>query len=188
MYELEHVEDIYWEPLEAHLEVLSERGVVERFDAVGSFRRREATVGDLDVIVKPTEGTEENELRRGLTEWDQCDSLLTPDDSNLWKMSADPEGIFVDFCLTEERQSYGSFLHYLTGDIHHYSLLCEYADSRGYIVNKYGVFEKDGFDEEGFPLKGEKVGGGSEEDIYGIFGLPVPDPSERDAEWIDRHF
>jgi len=74
------------------------------------------------------------------------------------------------------------------GYIYHYSLVSEYVDNRGYVVNKYGVFERDGYDDEGFPLKGEKIGGESEEDVYGIFGLPVAEPSERDAEWVKERF
>jgi len=74
------------------------------------------------------------------------------------------------------------------GYIYHYSLVSEYVDNRGYVVNKYGVFERDGYDDEGFPLKGEKIGGESEEDVYGIFGLSAPEPEERDAEWVKERF
>ena len=94
--------------------------------------------------------------------------------------------IQIDFDLVEP-ESYGSFLHRSTGNWRHYEELREYARSEGYGIDDYGVYEIEGYDDAGKPIKGEKVGGENEEDVYEILGLPVPEPEERYGGWLSRH-
>jgi DNA polymerase (family X) len=85
----------------------------------------------------------------------------------------------VDLRVVEE-DSFGAALAYFTGSKSHNIRLREMAVREGLKINEYGVFrEKDG----------RKIGGGKEEDIYRVLGLPfIPPELREDTGEIEAAF
>lgn len=171
--------DSYWEGLSSRLRVLQRKDVVDRFEPAGSYRRREETVGDLDVIV---ESTQPEEVFDNLERWQVSDRILGRGDT---KMSFRVDALQIDIRVVREEE-YGACLQYFTGTYQHNVALRQHALDLGYTLNEYGIFEVEGRDENGDVIKGDKVGGATEEEIYEKLGLPVPDPEERTEEWVEE--
>jgi DNA polymerase (family 10) len=136
---------------------------VARVEVAGSFRRRKATVGDLDVLVcagahSPVAARfvehpwVEEVLARGRTR------------SSVRLRS----GLQVDLRVVPE-ESFGAALVYLTGSKAHNIALRRRGQELGLKVNEYGVWRAK-----------QRVAGRTEEDVYAALGLPFVPPERRE--------
>lgn len=135
---------------------------VERVEVAGSFRRKKATIGDLDVIVvtKDSKG-----VAHAIVHLPMVKKVTAHGER---KVSFDLEsGLRVDVRFVG-RDQWGSALLYFTGDKEHNIWLRKRAIDRGWKLNEYGLFE------------GEKVIASREEkDIYEALGVGYVEPERR---------
>ncbi len=141
---------------------------ITRVDAMGSLRRHEATIGDIDIAVAAKKGHE-----AGILEY----FLAYPDKESVINAGGTkgsirvPPNIRVDFRV-QDLPSYGSMLQYFTGSKAHNILLREHALSRGYSLSEYGLKRLDDMKERIIPFA-------TEEALYHFLGLEYIDPERR---------
>ncbi len=147
------VAEEYTRPLLPYL-----RGIegVERVTVAGSYRRRRATVGDLDVLVVAEDGAS---VIKRFTAYEDVDEVVSEGETRSTALLR--VGLQVDLRVVSE-ESYGAALVYFTGSKSHNILLRNMALDDGLKVNEYGVFDGD-----------ERVAGRSEADVYRVLGLPL---------------
>lgn len=141
---------------------------VKRIDAMGSLRRHESTIGDIDIAVAAKKGDEPGILAHFLT-YPKIDSIIN---SGATKASIRvAPNMRVDFRVQDEK-TYGSMLQYFTGSKAHNILLREYALSKGYSLNEYGLKTVNNPEAEllVFP---------TEEKLYNFLGLTYVEPTKR---------
>jgi len=139
------------------------QGVCDRIAKAGSLRRNKETVGDVDIL---TTGDHEKIMDRFVEFKDVEEILVQGDTKTSVRMDS---GIQVDVRVVDN-DSFGAALQYFTGSKEHNVKLRQMAIDQGYKLNEYGVFKKD---------SEEKVAGGTEEEVYGTFGLPWIPPEIR---------
>ncbi len=157
---------------EAELLLRTIRGVpgVERAEIAGSYRRKKATVGDLDVLVvtkKPeavSDAIAALPFVRGVVA--HGDKKLSFD-LEFSRLKGNAEAIRVDVRFVS-RDQWGSALLYFTGDKEHNIMMRKKAIARGWKLNEYGVF-----------LGEKNLASREEEDIYDVLKMPFVDPEER---------
>lgn len=136
---------------------------VARVVVAGSFRRRRETVGDLDILITSADGPAAIEH---FIHYDEVAEVIAagPTRSTV-KLKA---GLQVDVRVVAE-ESYGAALHYFTGSKAHNIAVRKLAQARGLKLNEYGVF------------KGQRrLGGATEEEVFGLAGLPFIEPELRE--------
>jgi DNA polymerase (family 10) len=139
---------------------------VERCEPAGSYRRRKATVGDVDIAVVTKDPKSVSEAVGKLP---IVRNIVAQGDT---KISFDvvlrsKEALRVDVRFVTKDQ-WGSALLYFTGDKEHNIALRKIAIHNGWKLNEYGLFA------------GEKViASKEEEDIYAKLGLEWIEPKER---------
>jgi len=152
-------------PAEALLRLMQGLPEVEHAALAGSFRRRRATIGDVDLLVASTEPAPVIEtfcthgrLQRVLARGDTKASILLQG------------GLQVDLRVVPP-ESFGAALQYFTGSKQHNVHLRGLAKEKGFKLNEYGVFRTS---------DGVKVAGKSEEEVYAVFDLPCFPPELRE--------
>ncbi|MBE0481037.1 MAG: DNA polymerase/3'-5' exonuclease PolX [Dehalococcoidia bacterium] len=145
------------------VEVLVEISGVKRIDLAGSYRRKQETVGDLDILVaceNPSEvmdrfvsyGGAIQVLERGATR------------SSIMLRS----GFHVDVRVVPD-ESFGAALLYFTGSKAHSIALRKMGMKSNLKINEYGVFSG-----------GDRVAGATEQEVYAQVGLPYIEPELRE--------
>jgi DNA polymerase (family 10) len=136
---------------------------VKQVEAAGSYRRRQETIGDLDVLAV---------CKRGK---DVMDSFLDYEDVAHVVSSGETKssvvlrsGLQVDLRVVPE-VSYGAALAYFTGSKAHSIRIRKLGVGRGLKINEYGVFKRN-----------KRVAGKNESDIYNSVGLPYIVPELRE--------
>ena len=135
-----------------------------RVEAVGSFRRRRESVGDLDLIVLG----DARALSEAFVAHPDVKEVLGHGDAKSSVVLA--SGIQVDL-RPFAPESLGAALQYFTGSRDHNVRLRERAVRRGLKLNEYGVFHAD---------TGERLAGGTEEEVYAALGLGFIPPELRE--------
>ncbi len=137
---------------------------VEAVAVAGSYRRGKETVGDLDVVVTYSPGSD---VMDRFTAYDQVERIVSKGQtrSTVFLRS----GLQVDL-RAMLKESYGAALHYFTGSMEHNVAVRHLGVKRGLKINEYGVFRGD-----------ERVAGKTEEEVYAQVGLPYIDPELREA-------
>ena len=152
----------YTEALKKYLE-----GVpgVKRLDSAGSFRRRQETIGDLDILAICNRGCR---IMDRFAEYDDVAEVIARGET---KSSVRLKGgLQVDVRVLGE-ENYGAALHYFTGSKAHNVAIREKAKALGLKVSEYGVFR----------AKDEKrLSGAKEEDVFQAVGLPFIPPELRE--------
>jgi DNA polymerase (family 10) len=91
-------------------------------------------------------------------------------------------GFQIDLRVVPE-ESFGAALQYFTGSKEHNVILRGRAKDKGLKINEWGVFRVT-------DVKEARVGGASEEEVYGALKLPVFPPElregRREFEWADK--
>lgn len=154
------------DPLVAYLQ---DDDRVERVTVAGSYRRRKATVGDLDILAISEDG--EATIDRFVA-YEDVGSVASQGSTRATAMLR--SGLQVDLRVVA-RRSYGAALLYFTGSKAHNIALRNLAVDQGYKVNEYGVFEKEDGDQEGARVAGE-----TEDEIYTFFDLAYVAPELRE--------
>ena len=135
---------------------------VRKVIVAGSIRRREKTVGDIDVLV---DSGDPKRVMQYFTKYPLVRKVLTAGakkSSVIWK-----NGIQVDIRVVPD-ESFGAALQYFTGNKAHNVRLRMLAIKKGLKLNEYGLF------------KGKKrIAGESEDGIYKALGLKCPSPNKR---------
>lgn len=131
--------------------------------AAGSFRRRQETVGDLDILVTCRRRCE---VMERFVEYEAIERVISRGETRSTVVFR--SGLQVDLRLIPAT-SYGAALHYFTGSRAHSIALRKMAQKNHLKINEYGVFRK-----------GKRVAGRTEEEIYAQFGLPYIEPELRE--------
>ncbi|MEK7606909.1 MAG: DNA polymerase/3'-5' exonuclease PolX [Patescibacteria group bacterium] len=136
----------------------------EHVITAGSYRRRQETLGDIDMLATakhPKKITDAFTRMPGVSE-----ILAHGTTKAIVRMKL---GIEVDLRVVPE-ESYGAALQYFTGSKEHNVLTRKIAIAKGLKLNEYGIF------------KGKKqIAGRTEEDVYHAIGLIWIDPELRTA-------
>jgi DNA polymerase (family 10) len=141
-------------------------------EMAGSVRRCRETIGDLDLLSTSDDAAAVCGWFASGEAGPAGKGIIAAGDT---KVSVRiPPGLNVDLrCVPAE--SYGAALLYFTGSKQHNIDLRERALTRGLTLNEYGLFhEVDG-------VRGERVAGASEEEVYEALGLAWIPPELREA-------
>ena len=131
---------------------------------VGSLRRWEETIGDIDLIgVSP----QPQEVHQALVELPEVQEVLVHGDQKT-SVIVKP-GIQIDLRIGEEA-SFGALLQYFTGSQQHNIRLRDYANRMGLSLNEYGITNRETGQVEEFP---------DETSFYSRLGLPYIPPELR---------
>jgi|CXWL01.1.fsa_nt_gi DNA polymerase (family 10) len=142
--------------------------LTQKLEAAGSFRRQEATIGDLDFLAiskHPVKLIEyfvrHPDVKQVLAEGGTKGSVILKGDQQ------------VDLRVVKADE-WGAALQYFTGSKEHNVTLRTLAREKGMTINEYGVFQ---LTQEG--TKGKKIAGKTEEDVYAALGLRWIVPEQR---------
>ncbi len=136
---------------------------VETVVIAGSYRRRQETVGDLDILVTCQKGCVVMDDFTGFADVATVVSKGSTRSSVILR-----SGLQVDVRVVPQA-SYGAALHYFTGSKAHNIAVRNIGLAKGYKVNEYGVFKDE-----------KQVAGRSEEEIYELMGLRYIEPELRE--------
>lgn len=139
------------EPLVRYLRGISG---VERVEVAGSYRRRQETIGDLDILATGENG---QEIIERFVEYEDVQKIVSQGETRstvLLRLEMQ-----VDLRVVH-KESYGAAMHYFTGSKEHNIAVRRMGVDRGLKVNEYGVFRDD-----------ERIAGETEEEIYDLFDL-----------------
>jgi DNA polymerase (family 10) len=137
---------------------------VEHAQPAGSIRRREETVGDIDVLVSSRDPAA---VMDAVCRLPMTTRILGTGGTKTSVLTTSGRQADVRVVAPEQ---YGAALQYFTGNKQHNVHLREIAKKRGLKVNEYGVFRIEG---------DERLGGMTEEEVYGLLGMDVPPPEIR---------
>jgi DNA polymerase (family 10) len=144
------------------LAFLREISTVESAEIAGSYRRRRATVGDLDMLAVSCEG---ERVAADFVKYEAIDDVLSRGETSVSVRLR--SGLQVDLRIVSP-ESAGAALFYFTGSKAHNIRLREMAQAQDMKINEYGVFRD-----------GEQIAGETEVDIYACFDLPIIPPELR---------
>jgi DNA polymerase (family 10) len=147
-------------PLVSYLE---KSGIMRQITIAGSYRRRRGTVGDLDLVAVSESGEEAIDH---FVDYEDVEEVISRGETRSTVVLR--PGMQVDLRVVSPG-SFGAALFYLTGSRSHNLTLREMALDRDLKINEYGVFDGE-----------ERIAGGSEAELYGIFDLAYIPPELRE--------
>lgn len=152
--------------VESIKEKLKKMSIVQKIEICGSYRRREDTIGDIDILVVSKKPEELIEYFTKIPE------VININSKGISKTSVKlSNGLNVDLRIVKN-DSWGSALQYFTGNKDHNVELRILAEHQGYKLNEYGLFKIN-------DKKLIKVAGSKEKDIYEKLGLEYIEPELR---------
>jgi DNA polymerase (family 10) len=168
--------DQHVEPLVEHLR--GERTALT-IELAGSYRRRQETVGDIDLLVI---AKDPGPVVRRFISYPGVRKVELAGDTKASVILA--SGLQVDLRILP-RKSYGAALQYFTGSKEHSVRLRKRAVERGLRISEYGVFRvstgKTAEDQAARdPWAGEMVAGREEREVYEAVELPWIPPELRE--------
>lgn len=138
---------------------------VERIETAGSLRRMRETVKDIDLLAISRDPGPVMEALVGLP--NVAEILARGETRSSVRLQ---EGIQVDLRVLAS-DCFGSALQYFTGSKQHNIRVRELAQQQGLTLSEYGVFRE---------ATGERLAGGTEEEVYRAVGLPWIPPELRE--------
>lgn len=153
-----------------YIEYMKEMPLVTKIQYAGSLRRREDTIGDIDILVTIKDVSRSMEVMEFFVKYDEVRQVVAEGETKSSVVLQ--SGIDVDLRVVEEK-SFGAALHYFTGSKAHNVKVRDIAKKMGLKVSEYGVF------------KGEEwIAGTSEEELFAKLGLPfvIPELRKDDGE------
>jgi DNA polymerase (family 10) len=159
-------------PLLAHLRG---QATIGRLEVAGSLRRRQETIGDIDILA--TAADPAAAMRHFTTYPGVTEVTMSGDTRGSILLGS---GLQVDLRIVPE-ESWGAALQYFTGSKAHSVKLRKRAVSMGLSISEYGVVEEPGDGSEGRKgSEGRRVAGETEESVYAAVGLPWIPPELRE--------
>ncbi len=149
------------EPLVAYLK---DGEAIERVTVVGSYRRRKATVGDLDLIAS---GADHAAVIRHFLAYEDVEDILAHEEHH--SAVTFRSGMEVSL-WSVPREQYGAALILYTGGDEHRSALRALAREKGLSLDERGLFRGD-----------ERVAGPKEEELYAALDLAWIPPELREG-------
>ena len=147
-------------PLIKHLQACGEAKKVE---IAGSFRRRQETVGDLDILVSSPQPAKIVQCFTGF------EGVARLDAHGVTRASvALRQGLQVDLRVVAD-VSFGAALHYFTGSRAHNIATRTLAQERKLKMNEYGIFSGT-----------RRIAGETEASVFQALGLPYIEPELRE--------
>ncbi len=149
---------------------------IKQIQYAGSLRRFKESIGDIDII-STSKNKNSEQIMNYFLEYPQIFKVLSKGDtkSSVILLS----GIQVDLRVVDNN-SFGSALHYFTGNKEHNIKIREIAKSKGLKINEYGVFKDE-----------KRISGEQEEDIFKAVDLPFIPPEIRrndgEIEYAIKH-
>lgn len=142
---------------------------VKRAEPVGSLRRHERTIGDIDILVVSEEPETVTEAFTALSRVEGV-VLHGPKKSEVILK----DGLQADLRVFS-KENLGAAMIYFTGDKQHNIELRKRAIRKGWKLNEYGLYDKEG----------RVLAGKTEEEVYEKLGLRWIPPIERHdrGEW-----
>lgn len=147
--------------------------LIENHDAVdrsavgGSLRRRNNTVGDVDILGSAPESSRE-EIMKAFVNHPSVQEVIGQGST---KASVRVEnGLQIDLRLVSD-DAFPYALHYFTGSKEHNVAMRSLARDRNLILNEYGLFHEE---------NEERIPAGSEEDLFNELGLSFIPPEQRE--------
>lgn len=147
----------------ALLDWLARGKLCKRLVAAGSFRRRQETVGDLDILATAEAGAAVGDR---LAAYENTAQVLAHGRTRATVILR--SGLQVDLRVVAD-ESYGAALMYFTGSKAHNIALRNRANARGWKLNEYGLFDGD-----------RRIAGASEQEIYKKLRLAFVPPELRE--------
>ncbi|HEY9582441.1 MAG TPA: DNA polymerase/3'-5' exonuclease PolX, partial [Savagea sp.] len=146
---------------------------VEKYEATGSYRRREEESSDLDFIVVTAQPEAVTDQMKELL---PIDSIIGSGEAKFSFTARFDEYVDVDIRFVKAEQ-FATAIHHFTGSKDHNVKMRQLAKSKGMKISEYGVEMEDG------TVKTFH----SETDFFAFFDLPFIPPSMRkDGTEIDR--
>lgn len=148
------------------VEYLKQNSNIQNIEIAGSYRRRQETIGDIDILVTCDDATK---VMNDFVNYEAVQTVLS---KGVTRSSVIiKSGIQVDLRVVPQK-SYGAALHYFTGSKAHNISIRKLAKQKNWKVNEYGLFELS---------EGEKyIAGETEEGIYNKLGLQYIEPELRE--------
>ncbi|MBN1162375.1 DNA polymerase/3'-5' exonuclease PolX [Patescibacteria group bacterium] len=153
--------EIIAERIKKHMNLLD---CIEKMEVLGSFRRRNPTVGDLDFAVATTKT---KEVIDHFLEFPEISEILAQGENKVMVvLSNDTQ---VDLRVSSP-EAYGAMLQYNTGNVQHNIILRTHALEKGLSLSEYGIKDK----------KTNKIKEfATEEEFYEYLGLQYIPPELR---------
>ena len=145
------------------LAALGKMEEVKQLELVGSLRRKEETIGDIDILVI---SEQPETVMNAFVKLPFVSKILLhgPKKSEVIL----DNGLQVDIRVFEKK-SFGAAMIYFTGNKQHNIELRKIANQKGWKLNEYGLFDK----------SGKVLAGGTEEEVYGKLGYRFIPPEKR---------
>lgn len=144
------------------VEYLKQDPHVKKIEIAGSFRRKQETVGDIDILVT-CRGC--SSVVDRFVNYEDVDEVIAKGEGRSTVILK--SGIQVDLKVVPEK-SYGAAMQYFTGSKEHNINIRKLAKQKNWKVNEYGLFDGDKY-----------IAGKTEEEIYNKLGLPYIEPELR---------
>lgn len=141
--------------VEKYLSYLKEHPKVIKVMPAGSYRRRKETVGDIDILVI---SEEPESVMKHFVSFEEVDHIYAQGKTK--SMVRLKIGLDVDLRVVP-KESFGAALAYFTGSKDHNIKMRELAIKKGWKLNEYGLFDRNG----------KQIAGRTEEEIYKKLGL-----------------
>lgn len=145
------------------VEYLRKEQDIQTIEIAGSFRRRQETIGDIDILVTCEDG---KAVINRFVNYDEADEILSVGETR--SSIVLKSGLQVDLRVLQQK-NYGAALLYFTGSKAHNIVIRSLAKQKNWKVNEYGLYEGE-----------EYIVGETEEDIYHKLGLPFIEPELRE--------
>lgn len=142
---------------------LSDIADIQVKQVAGSLRRSKDTIGDLDVLIITEDRKEVIKKIRG---YHQIEEISAEGEEKLFVHLTG--GLEVDFRFFE-KESFGAALMYFTGSKAHNVELRKLAQTKGWKLNEYGVFDGQ-----------KKLAGKKEKEVYNKLGMDWVPPELRE--------
>jgi len=158
---------------EKYIEYMKKRGAIKRIEYAGSLRRREETIGDIDLLATVNgDGDVASEIMNHFVKYRDVLKVIARGDTKSAVLLE--SGMQVDLRVVED-DVFGAALCYFTGSKAHNISLREMAKKKGLKVSEYGVFKLS---------KGKEalIAGKTEEDVFNAVGLSYIEPELRKGE------
>ncbi|MDP1845780.1 MAG: DNA polymerase/3'-5' exonuclease PolX [Candidatus Moranbacteria bacterium] len=137
---------------------------VQKVLACGSFRRRQETIGDIDLLAEAKDSRAAMEYFVSMPNVEKV--LAHGETKSAVRLDI---GIDADLRVVPEK-SFGAALQYFTGSKDHNIELRKIAIKKGWKLNEYGLFDKNN----------RQIAGRTEEEIYKKLGLDWMPPEMRE--------